>query len=93
MNKIIELFTAWGVSFNPNSKQLELASKRLEVCNSCEHKGKNTFFKNVCGVCGCSLKAKVYSPVKGACPIKKWDEIDNNFIKHTDIKAPLETLS
>ena len=87
MNKIIELFTAWGVSFNPNSEQLELASKRLEVCNSCEYKGENAIFKNVCGVCGCSLKAKVYSPVKGACPEKKWDEIDNQIIKHTDIKT------
>jgi hypothetical protein len=31
-------------------------------------------------VCGCALKAKVFTPIKGACPKGKWDEIDNVMI-------------
>ena len=87
MNKAIELFTAWGVSLNPNSEQIELALKRLEVCDTCKYKTKNVIFKNVCGVCICPINKKVYSPVKGACPKNKWDEVDNEIIEHKDIKT------
>jgi glycosyltransferase involved in cell wall biosynthesis len=76
MNKLQEIFTAWGISFNPNQDQSKLAAKRIEVCNSCEHKDE-TLGVNRCKVCGCALKAKVFSPVLGACPEGKWDEIDN----------------
>ena len=76
MNKIEEIFTAWGISFNPNEVQSELATSRIEICNMCEYK-KNNLLINTCSVCGCSLKAKVFSPIKGACPKGKWDEVDN----------------
>ena len=75
MNKIEEIFTSWNISFNPNNEQNELASKRIEVCNSCEFK-KIKFGINTCSVCGCALKAKVFTPVEGACPKGKWDNID-----------------
>jgi len=86
MNKIQEIFTAWGISFNPNDEQSELASKRIEICNSCEHKKQNAIFKNVCELCGCALKAKVFTPVKGTCPAGKWDTIDNVHIKEKVMK-------
>jgi len=86
MNKIQEIFTAWGISFNPNSEQSELASKRIEICNSCEHKKQNAIFKNVCELCGCALKAKIFTPVKGACPAGKWDIVDNVHIKEKVMK-------
>jgi hypothetical protein len=76
MNKIAEIFTAWGISFNPNDAQSELASQRIEVCNRCEFKQTNALV-NTCSLCGCALKAKVFTPVKGACPAGKWDVIDN----------------
>lgn len=75
MNKIKEIFKAWNISFNPNDTQSELASKRIEVCNSCEHKVTNLGI-NRCSVCGCALKGKVFSPRKGACPKGKWDKVD-----------------
>lgn len=78
MNKIEEIFKAWNISFNPNSDQSELASKRIKICNSCEHKATNLGI-NKCKVCGCALKAKVFSPIKGACPKGKWDSVDDEF--------------
>jgi hypothetical protein len=81
MNKIEEIFKAWGIMFNPNEQQNELASKRLEICNECEF--KNSIPIQTCTICGCALKAKVFSPVNGACPKNKWDKLDQ---KYLDIK-------
>lgn len=75
MNKVEEIFKAWNIAFNPDDEQAELASKRIDICNSCEHKVVNLGI-NRCSVCGCALKGKVFSPVKGACPKGKWDYID-----------------
>jgi len=58
MNKIKEIFKSWNIALNPDETQAELASKRIEICNSCEFKVENLGF-NQCSVCGCALKAKV----------------------------------
>jgi hypothetical protein len=76
MNKIKEIFKSWNIALNPDETQAELASQRIEICNSCEFKVENLGF-NQCSICGCALKAKVFSPVRGACPEGKWDKIDN----------------
>lgn len=75
MNKIEEIFKSWNIAFNPNDTQAELAAKRIEICNSCEYKVSNLGI-NRCSVCGCALKGKVFSPIQGACPKGKWDEVD-----------------
>lgn len=75
MNKLEEIFKAWNIALNPDSEQNELAVKRIEICNNCEYKVTNIGI-NRCSVCGCALKGKVFSPVKGACPKGKWDVID-----------------
>ena len=36
--KVNEIFSAWGIMFNPNDEQAELATERIQICNSCEHK-------------------------------------------------------
>jgi hypothetical protein len=84
MNKIEEIFKSWGISFNPNGEQSELATKRIEICNSCEHKREGLI--NTCDVCGCSLKAKVFTPVKNACPKGKWEEVDMELSKKNYMK-------
>lgn len=93
MNKVEEIFKAWNIAFNPDDEQAELASKRIDICNSCEHKVTNLGI-NRCSVCGCALKGKVFSPVKGACPKGKWDVVDG--LKEpetpTTIEAPKENL-
>jgi hypothetical protein len=75
ISKIEEIFRAWGIALNPNDEQYELAKKRLEICETCEFKSDNPV--RHCTVCGCALKGKVYSPVKGACPKGKWNKIDS----------------
>lgn len=74
MNKITEIFKAWQIAYSPDAPQANLAEKRIEICDTCEHKATHPIPR--CKVCGCSLKGKIYSPVKGACPAGKWDEVD-----------------
>jgi hypothetical protein len=78
MNQLQEIFTAWGIAFNPNNEQAEKAAKRIEVCNSCDKKVTNLGIHR-CSVCGCALKGKIFSPIQGACPEGKWDEVDKKF--------------
>ena len=59
MNKIEEIFKSWGIMFNPNDLQSELAGKRMEICDECDSKRTSPLIH--CGECGCALKAKVYS--------------------------------
>ncbi len=47
----------------------EASNKRLEICDTCEH--KKTKIIKYCGVCGCSIDAKVKFR-KQTCPQKKW---------------------
>jgi hypothetical protein len=74
MNKVVEIFKAWGIAFNPNDLQSELAGKRMEICNECDSRVDTPFIH--CGECLCALKAKVYSPKIGACPKGKWMAVE-----------------
>ena len=74
MNKIEEIFKAWGVMFNPNEAESELAGRRMEICDGCDSKRTSPIIH--CGECGCALKAKVYSPKIGACPRGKWMAVE-----------------
>lgn len=77
MNKIVEIFKAWKISYNPTNEQNELAAARLEICSKCEHKVHNqTLDISLCGLCGCVLSKKAFSPVIDACDIGKWKEVD-----------------
>ena len=77
MNKIEEIFKAWGIMFNPSDSQSELAAKRMEICDGCE--SKKTIPIIHCGECGCALKAKIYSPKIGACPKEKWLAVEKEW--------------
>lgn len=87
MNKIAEIFKAWGIMFNPNDSQAELAAARMQICDSCENKKTVPIIH--CGLCGCALKAKIYSPVKNACPAEKWKLID---MEYMNMKANYDKL-
>jgi MoaA/NifB/PqqE/SkfB family radical SAM enzyme len=76
-----ELFKSWGIQYDPNNQTNKLASKRIEVCNLCENKIQNELSNNVCNLCGCGLKSKVFSSNKGECPAGKWNEVDNILLK------------
>lgn len=79
MNKLREIFEAWRISFNPDDKQSELAAERMMICDECEFKKTSPVIH--CSVCGCALKAKVYSPVVGACPKDKWLAVEREWLK------------
>lgn len=79
MNKFEEIFKAWGIMFNPSNPQNELAYERIQVCNGCPNKKTNTIGVNTCGLCGCVLKAKVFSPVFDACPDHRWLEVEEKY--------------
>lgn len=83
MNKIVEIFRAWNIKYDPTHAQSELAGKRIEICDSCEYKSDAVYSR--CTVCGCSLKVKIFSPVEGACPKGKWNEVDFHHFNTTDI--------
>ena len=89
MNKIEEIFKAWSIAFNPNDAQSDLASKRIEICDSCEHKeaiGIGPVLSVYrCNVCGCALKGKIYTPVTyrdpgGSCPKEKWKDVEEEWL-------------
>ncbi len=89
MNKIEEIFTAWRIAFNPNDRQAALASERIQICDKCEH--KKTVPVIHCGVCGCALKAKIFSPVISACPKGKWGDVDRKHLVNKN-KENYDTL-
>lgn len=75
MNKIQEIFRAWGIALKPNDAQSAHAARRLSVCEVCEWK-RDTPVRH-CSVCGCALRAKIFTPKRdGACPKGKWDAVD-----------------
>ena len=53
-----EIFKSWGIDYNPNDTRNELASKRIEVCNSCPNK------KEVDGVKKCMFTMWMYVEIK-----------------------------
>ena len=74
MNKIEEIFKAWGIMFNPTDAQAELATDRMQICEECDSKRTIPFIH--CAECGCALKAKIYTPKIGACPRGKWVAVE-----------------
>ena len=88
LSKTKEIFEAWAISFNPDDAQAELASKRIEICDVCEHKAVEPYIH--CNQCGCALKAKIYTPRTykddgGSCPKTKWKEVEDEYLKTKDV--------
>ncbi len=74
MNKLEEIFKAWGIMFNPTDAQAELAADRMQICEECDSKRIIPLIH--CAECGCALKAKIYTPKIGACPRGKWVAVE-----------------
>lgn len=67
----VEIAKSWIISMNPTPIQEEKANQRIEICNTCEHKKILVVF--TCGLCGCPLQKKIYSPDgPETCPAGKW---------------------
>ena len=87
-----EIFKFWGIDYNPNDTRNELASKRIEVCNSCPNKKEIDGVRNVCSLCGCMLKTKVFTQEMGQCPADKWNDVEQQLVKYK-IKKNLRFVS
>jgi hypothetical protein len=78
MTKLRDIVRAWLSSFNPTERQRKLANARYEVCRWCSFYLSSI---DACTACGCMVNKKVYSEQYGACPMGKWDGVDNSFYK------------
>lgn len=76
MNKIEEIFKSWIIAANPSEAQKEVAQHRIEICNECPHRNHIKHLNAyTCGLCGCPLTKKIYSPAgPEACPDKRWQK-------------------
>ena len=74
MNKLSEIFQSWVAAANPTPEKKLLAEYRTAICDGCEHRTFSKIFgKDACGLCGCPLDKKVFSPNgPKACPGNKW---------------------
>ena len=75
MLKIVEIAKAWIAAANPTPEQKSIAEHRISVCDTCPNKIPVPHIKTyVCGLCGCPLNKKIFSPSPGeqACPDKRW---------------------
>lgn len=68
----IEIIRSWATRVRPSEKQKQDAEQRLQICNQCPAIVRNPIMR--CRVCGCPLRAKVFSPKSDACPQHRWPD-------------------
>jgi hypothetical protein len=84
-----EISVAWFNKLIHSEDLKVLADNRLIICLECPHKkelfeGKEWSLK--CDECGCPLSGKVYTPntyfhKKGSCPLGKWKDVEDEYLK------------
>jgi hypothetical protein len=82
-----EILKSFIISFKPTPQQSKLANARLDICNTCDSKKvvlKKLKPTTICGECKCALHKKIFTPLKGRCPLGKWDEIEKEIISLSD---------
>lgn len=72
IKKIIE---AWIISFNPTTREKELAEKRAEICKNCDSRTLKIGVP-ICGECGCPIAKKIFTNEYNPCDLHKWKDID-----------------
>lgn len=82
-----QIATAWAISFNPTESQKELAYQRLKVCGDCPKNTKTWLNIPTCSACGCPISKKIYTDEFNPCPIKKWQEVDDEYFDKSKIKV------
>ena len=76
------ILDAWIIANNPTEQQQKLADARLEICESCPSKTeivKRLKMAVVCRECGCPIIKKIYTNIHNACPLQKWEDVDNEY--------------
>jgi hypothetical protein len=95
MIEITDIIGSWKRSFNPTDSDLELATKRLEICKGndsipqCESYTevlKKTEWSAVCSSCGCPINKKIFSHKINPCPKDNWVDVDEIYNKLIPVK-------
>ena len=60
-----------SIWYNITRQNDKLASKRMEICNSCEHKMTIKYVGDICSICGCILENKTRL-INEKCDLGKW---------------------
>ena len=79
---IKQIIDAWRVAYNPTDIQKELAERRLQICDGCEHKTnitKSIKITHICAECGCPINKKVFTQEYDPCPLRKWTVVDTPY--------------
>jgi hypothetical protein len=87
LKKIVK---AWITAANPTPSQKDLAEKRMEICNTCEHKkvlSSKLDITITCGKCGCPLSKKIFTMENDSCPLNKWLEVEKDYFKSKTQKS------
>lgn len=82
IRKIVE---AWSISLNPSEKQIELANKRWNICETCPNKVetfKDKEWSYICGACGCPLKKKIFTNEDDGCPKGFWVDVEKDYFEN-----------
>lgn len=85
MNKLLEIFRAWKISYNPTADQADLAARRIVICDRCDYKRLSPYVH--CSECMCPLGEKMYSPVlefapgmeNQSCPKGYWASVEKQW--------------
>jgi hypothetical protein len=86
LQKFKEIANAWIIANNPSRDQKILAENRFTICDSCPSKkvlSDKIKISTICNECGCPISKKIFSPEFNACPLKKWEDVDNKFYPNT----------
>jgi hypothetical protein len=84
--KFKEIINAWVIANNPREEERLLAEKRFSICDICPEKKVITDkikIATICGKCGCPIAKKIFTTQFNACPLKKWESVDNIFYPKT----------
>jgi hypothetical protein len=79
---VIEITNAWIDSVFADDEQKSIANKRNQICQSCPSlklhfaKWKKISIQK-CNECGCPISKKIFSRKFNACPLSKWENVDN----------------
>lgn len=83
MLDLLEIARSWYISVKPSEIQKKIAEQRLQECDQCPAIVRNPILR--CKVCGCPLRAKVFSPKPDACPQHRWPDLSRKEQKPTKL--------
>ena len=80
---ILDEVNDWASNYSPTEKQVEIAQKRAEVCQSCQYCALSNN-KNVCArLSGVPLLGLMYMNRRDLCPSGLFNSVDDGYFPFT----------